>query len=477
MRDHVTEDARDIPVLLDADVLVVGGGVAGCAAAWGAGRAGARTVLLERNGCLGGVATASLMANIGNRLLNATGVQLIRGFAGAVIDRLVAVGAASPHWCSRDVPGCVIDSERLKLVLIEMLEEQGVTILTHALGARPILAGARVTGCFVESKSGRQAITARVTVDCTGEADLAWQAGAVVEESPGTASTLFKMANVDVDAFVAFLNEDPDGFPAGMDWVKDLETFNRNWQERGILFFPHGGGRNWRQLQNAMASGELTRDFECAHNLDHMGLYGLRGTGFVAVNSNFYRIEDLDIRNLARFEVHAQRMCYRVAAFLQRHVPGFSAAAVAHVGVDLGIRNYRQILSEEVLSSAAVANATAPSYRRDVIGTTPVVDSSRECGEYFKPFAADVPFGITVPQGCENLLVGSAKSVGTRPRALIRGMSGCMICGQGAGVAAAVAVARGTAPANVPLRDLQRELLAQDVYLGNRERLVELGLL
>ena len=278
MRENVYEPARSIPVLDEADVAVVGGGVAGCAAAWAAAAAGAKTVLLERNGCLGGVAAASLMENIGNMFLTASGRQIIAGFAGKLVDRLVEAGAASPHWKSREVPGVVIDSERLKVVLIEMLQEQGVRIFTHALGARPVMEGGQVAGVFAESKSGRQAVLAKATVDASGEADIAWQAGARMKYRAGTASTLFKMANVDLDAFVDFLAQDPDGFPAGSDFVKDLDTFARNWRERGILFFPHGGGRNWRHVKGLVESGALPTQAGPAFNLHALGLYALRGT-------------------------------------------------------------------------------------------------------------------------------------------------------------------------------------------------------
>ena len=472
----VPEAARAVPVLEEAEVLVVGGGVAGCAAAYAAAKAGARTVLLERNGCLGGVATATVMANIGNRFLNARGEQVIHGFAGDVIARLVQVGGASPQWRSRDVPGCVIDSEKLKVVLIDMLEEAGATVLTHALGARPIMEDSCVKGAFIESKSGRQAVLAKATVDATGEADIAWQAGADVSLETGTASTLFKLANVDIDAFVEFLKQDPEGFPAGMDWVKDLETFCRNWQERGILFFPHFGGKNWAFMKRAIGSGEFHAELDCAYNLDVVGMYALHGTGFIVINSNYYRIEDLDIRHLSTFELHAQKMCYYVADFLRKEVPGFQNAAVAHIATDLGVRVSRYIRGRGVLSGEAIRDAAGPTYADDVIGTTPVQDGKREGGEFFRTYTCDVPFAVTAPVGCENLLVGSAKSIATQPKAIIRGMSGCMLCGQAAGAASALAAKAGVPSADVPIRQLQKELLRQGVRLGDESRLKELGL-
>jgi len=476
MKESVYEPAREIPVLAEVDVLVVGGGVAGCAAAYAAGKAGARTMLLERNGCLGGVATATLMANIGNVYLNATGKQVLNGFAGEVIDRLIAAGAASPKWASRDVPGCVIDSERLKITLIEMLEEAGVTILTHALGARPIPEGSTVRGAFMESKSGRQAVFSAVTIDATGEADMAWQAGAEVSFSGGTTSTLFKLGNVDLDAFVDFLARDPEGFPDRRDFVKDLDTFQRNWRERGILFFPHGGGRHWKFMQEAVARNDFSPQIDCARNLDALGMYALQGNGCVVINSNFYKVTDLDVRNLSRFELHAQKMCYYVADFLAKHVPGFRKAYVAHVGVDSGIRTSRRILGPFALKREVTTESTAPVHYDDVVGVLPVWDHRLTGGEFVKEITYDIPFAITVPQGCENLLVASGKSVSTEPIGVLRSMGGCMICGQATGVAAALGARSQTDPAKVGTRAMQKELVRQGVYLGPEERLRELGL-
>lgn len=476
MNETIHEPGRDVPVLDEVDVLVVGGGVSGCAAAWAAGQAGARTLLLERNGCLGGVATATLMANIGNLFLTADGRQVIHGVAGLVVDRLVRAGGASPQWASREVPGCVIDSERLKLVLLELLTEANVTCLTHVLGAKPILEDTRVTGVFVEGKSGRQAIRARTVVDCTGEADIAWQAGADVSFCQGSASTLFKLANVDLDAFVDFLGCDPEGFPVQMDMTRDYPTFARNWKERGILFFPHGGGSKWRFLQRVIEDAGFACEAPPAFHLDALGMYGLRGTGFVVINSNFYRIEDLDVRKLAAFELHAHRMCYYVADFLQQNVPGFGRAAVAHVGVDLGVRVSRIARARNPVDSRSYVRLDASVHAPDVVGVQPIRSSEWRDGTCFSDSTFDIPFGLLVPVGCQGLLLGSGKCVDIEPRGKVRGMTGCMLCGQAAGAACALAADAGIDPAQSDITALQRELLSQGVHLGTDDRLAELGL-
>ena len=472
----VKESSREVPVLEEVDVLVAGGGVSGCAAAASAARSGAKTLMVERNGFLGGVATASMMANIGNRFLTSYGERAIRGFAGELVDRLVQRGAASPGWENRNVPGCTIDPEKLKVVLIEILRESGVEVLTHAVATNPVIEGQNVKGVFLESKSGREAILAGATVDATGEADLAHRAGAEMTFDGGSASIVFKMANVDIDGFVDFLLQNPEGFPAGMDWVKDLDTFASNWRERGVLFFPHGGGYKWPFFQEAIERAGFQKADGPAHGLDALGMYGFRGDGWVVVNSNFYTIKDLDVRSLSAFELHAQKMCYKVGEFLIGNVPGFSSSHVAQVGVDLGIRGSRSIVGRTTLQKESLVDPPGPFHADDVIGVTVAIDTDRTQGEFFHAFTCDVPFGIMVPRGVKGLLVGSAKSVDTQYRGLIRGMTGCMICGQAAGVACALGARDGIDPGEVPIRSVQRELLRQGANLGTEERIRELGL-
>lgn len=107
----IREPDRQIEIIEEVDVLVAGAGVSGCAAAVAAARSGAKTILLERNGALGGVATLGLMANIGNTYINRDGRIVIHGIAKELVDRMVASGAASEKWASREVPGIVVDSE------------------------------------------------------------------------------------------------------------------------------------------------------------------------------------------------------------------------------------------------------------------------------------------------------------------------------------------------------------------------------
>jgi len=482
----IREASREVPLFDEVDVLVAGGGISGCTAALAAARAGARTLLLERNGCLGGVATATMMASIGNFMVLSTGERVVGGIAGELVDRLVSEGAASATW--HRCKAVALDSERLKVVLLEMLEEAGVPVLTHALAVRPIMDGARVCGAFFESKSGRRAVLAANTVDATGELDLLAQTPAQVVTHRGNASLLFKMTGCDVDRFVAFLGEDPEGFPAGVDRVKDYAEFERTWREDGVLLFPHYGGKKWRFLREAVERGEFNPNVPPAFNLDVLGMYALRANRHVVINSTYYIFEaengfpGLDIRELSRYETHAQKMCYYVGDFLRRKVPGFENARVEQIGVDLGLRGARRLVGRFTLEERHVRGEGGAVRFDDVIGTWPIRPPQPEAGEVGAPVFADetfdVPFGILVPRGASHILAGTGKGVSTEGghKRLVRGMSGCMIVGQAAGAAAALGAKKGVSAGDLPIRDVQRELLRQGVRLGPPERLKELGL-
>ena len=462
----IREEARDIQVFDSVDVVVAGAGLAGFSAALNAARSGAKTLLVERNGCLGGVATASYMANIGNVMITRDNTPVVGGTAAELIDRLVAEGAASRYWCDDDVPGCVLDAERLKVVLIAMLKENNVRILTHCMAVLPLLNDGAVRGIIVENKEGRQAVLAGATIDATGEADLAHRAGAETRFSGGKASTLFQLGNVNLDEFVRFVLEDPEGFPSRRDRLQGPEVFQRNWNERGILFFPHGGGLHWRWLQEEGGLKNMVGD---AFNLRYLGLYALKGKNTVAVNSNFYQIENLEAETLSRFELHSQEMCFYVADFLSKKVPGFIGSHIVSMGTDLGIRTSRRIVGRETLSSEHLRTPEKSYRREDAVGMVPTLDNHNDWRGPSSRGATtcDIPYGILLPRGVENLLVASGKSVSTEPIGELRSMVQCMVCGQAAGVAAAISVRQGLKPGDLPIDMLRTALVDQNVKLLN----------
>jgi len=204
-------------------------------------------------------------------------------------------------------------------------------------------------------------------------------------------------------------------------------------------------------------------------------MYGLRGLDQVVINSNFWRVETLNTPDVSRAELECQRACTYVADFFRRRVPGFERAYVSEIASDIGIRASWGIEGVATLRDEH-RDGPQPAYFDDVIGCQPARASFEKTGEFFQPHTFDIPYGILVPKVVENLLVGSGKSVSCVYQGLIRGMTGCMECGQAAGAAAALAAKEGVTPRALPVRKLQRTLLEQGVHLGSGERLAELGL-
>lgn len=462
----VREPGRQTPIGYEADVVVVGAGVTGVVAAVASAREGARTLLIERSGMLGGVATSGLMTNIGNLYVAENGRTVVRGIPREVILRLVDAGGTMPDWENTELPGIVLEGDRLQLVFLDMVEEAGVELLLHALTVGLVQEGGTATGVIIESPSGREAVLGKCLIDATGDADLAAWAGAPFQQTAYSGSLEFLMANVDLDKTLDFIREHKDGFPAGRDMTRNFETFERNWVERGFWFFPHGGGESFPPIQELIKQGKYASKNGDWFSLDAFGMYGLRGRGTVLINSNFRRISAMDVRQFTQAETGSRRMAFKAAEFLRDCIPGFEKGYIVHLASEWGQRRTRWIVGKVTQTEA---DRTSGRKWEDVIGRSPLRWATDE------PYDYEIPYGVMVPQKAEGFLVASGKSVSTDTPAL-RGMSRCMTPGQGAGLGAAVAAKEGITPGEVNITEVQRRLLAQGAYLGERERLQELGL-
>ena len=171
----ILEPERTIPVKDEVDILVVGGGPAGIMAARAAAESGLKVMLIESRGYLGGNLTLGLpiLGYLGRK-----GNQVVEGLPQMLIDRLRARGKASEHKpCKNHVSLTIIDSEEVKDVALEMLEDVGVKILFYVFCSDVIKEGNDVKGVIIESKEGREAILAKTVIDCTGDGDVAFRAG------------------------------------------------------------------------------------------------------------------------------------------------------------------------------------------------------------------------------------------------------------------------------------------------------------
>lgn len=470
----IHEPAKTIPVLDEVDVLVAGGGVSGVAAATSAARAGARTLLVERMGYLGGVATAALMTSMCNRMMSGDGRQAVRGFPEELFDRMVAHGATMPAWRSRALPQLAFEEEGLRLALVELLHDSGAQTLVETWVTDVIVRDGALVGVVTESKGGRQAILCKTAVDASGDADLAAWAGAPYRNAPpDSGSPLFTMSNVDLEQTVRYFEAHPSEWQMYCDQVTTLEDFAANWRERGMFHLPHGGSRHMTIVKEAIAHGEYVRDLGMCKDLDIFGMFAFRGSGTCMINSCNFRIDHLDPCAHARAELEARRAIPMIAEFVRAHFPGFEHARVAESAAMVGVRYTRWIDAGFDLTREHVSNGARFD---DCIGVFAAFRPHPQGGSIYPPYTADLPYRIMLPQRVENLLVCSGKNVSSTPRGLVRGMIQCQVLGQGAGVAAALSALKGVTPRSVPIREVQRTLLAQNVNLGDEARLKELGL-
>jgi hypothetical protein len=443
----VAEPARDIRVFRDCDVLVVGGGPSGTAAAIAAARTGADVVLLERANHLGGLSTGGLVIWI-DRMTDWSGNQVIRGIANDLLDRLPKGSVAGPprglwgnadeataaYWKERTAAfhGIVtwsptIDPEDLKQASQELVLETGVNLVLHAWGAAPLMRDGKVAGVFFESKEGRQAIRAAVTIDCTGDGDIFHRAGAAsvadidARDIHHCINTAFLFGGVDMARWLDFKTGRPADFSDFMD--------------RG----------------RAACGGLFERPFVSWRN-DVALFMGPRLAGYSAV----------DVEDLTEVEIRSHRLMAQHLAVYRDHAPGFAAAFLMLSAPQIGVRHARRLVG--------VATVTRDDWSRgepcaDEIGVSPSLAP--------KYPVVSVPYGALVPAALDGLLVaGRAISCDATSHSFLREIPQCWMTGQAAGVAAALAVAQRLAPRAVAIDRLQAELARQGALVRARAEAV-----
>ncbi len=442
----ITEPARDIPVCHETDVLVVGGGPAGVAAAVAAARNGARTALVERYGHLGGMATGGLVILI-PFLTDGTERQIIGGLLQEMVDRLDVLGAAlypkKQQWGASDeaavrywrrrgtgsyVPGgrvrysVTVDPEMLKCALNDMVEEAGVKLYLHSWAGRAIAEDNRVKGIVFESKSGRQAIMAQVTIDCTGDGDMFASAGAefdaTIDRNLRTANLalVFRVGGIDAERYVDFRDGQPQQHAAVM---KDLVA-------RG------GFDTYWRTTREDV--------FWC--------------------NNWLRNLDCLNVEDLTAAEVKARKSMRISLDFLRQNVPGFERCYLVDTASQIGTRGSRRLIGEHVLSWDEVTSG--------VIHDDAVMISSRLGQTVSKEFPpASIPYRSLVPKRVDSLLVaGRCFSADAKAANDYNWIQHCIPMGQAAGTAAALTVKAGIQPRQADTALLRQRLTSQGAILA-----------
>lgn len=461
----LTEPARELPIIAEPDVLVIGGGPAGIGAAIAAARNGAKTMLVERYGFLGGNLTVA-MVNPMFTFHDIQGQQVIRGIAGEMVDGLVRMTASPGHVTDLTFDNASMtpfDPEGMKLLLLDMVAQAGIKLLLHTVFSDVQVHDGRVTHVIVENKSGRQAIAPKYVIDCSADADVVARAGAPFvkgREKDGAMQpvTLFyRIGGVDFDAMRRWMK-------ANRDQLKDAPTDAEIDGQDAIALL---GLKDL--VQRAILAGDFPADAA-----PRILMYQLPKPGQIAVNcTRLQGIDGTNAEDLTRAEHLTRRQAWQIHLFLQKYVGGFESSFILDTGVQVGVRETRHIIGDYTMQEQDVLQSRA--FDDGIACGTFAIDIHPPDGKQ-QVFTGsgkavyEIPYRSLLPQGLDNLLVaGRCISATHTAFGSIRVMATAMGIGQGAGTAAALAAEGQITTREVDVNEVRARLLAQGQYLLNAD--------
>ncbi len=424
---------RFLPTLVIADVVIVGSGSAGSTAAIAAARTGARTLLLERYGFLGGTSTAVLDTFYGFYTPGKEPKKVVAGIADEVVRRLHTYDQCieRPNTYGAGT-GVTYHPEYLKVVWEELALEAGVNVLLHCWVQDTLVSGNRIEGLVVATKSGLQRIRGKVFIDASGDADLCFYAGAALEiageaEPAQSLTTTFRLANVD---------------RAKRQSISKAEFHEIMRSAAEAYHLPRREGSDHITTVPNMTATNMTR----------VRSYERRNGGVINATDPAF---------LSACEIEGRRQAVRYIRFLKDRIPGYQSADLASFGIQIGVRETRRILGQYRLT------------REDVLAARQFEDQVALCGSPIEDHSAGdsthwvylpegqcvgIPYRTLLPNIPNLLACGRCFSATHDAHASVRSMAQCMAMGQAAGTAAAMSIELARDPADLPVAALHRRL-------------------
>ncbi len=423
------EKDRNLPIVDNVDVLVLGSGPAGIGAAVSAAREGAKTLLVEQTSDVGGVATSGLMSHWTGHTKG--------GFYEELLCRTHHSYGPNPKLSAKEME-IFIDHEHLKTVLLDLLDEAGANVLLNTMACAPILHGQQIQGVIVENKSGRQAIMAKIVVDCTGDGDIAARAGAAFtlgreeDHSMQPMTLMVQVGGVDVDR------------------IEYVNAFEETYE------IPEGDIQEAARKYIGAPAG-------------HVLIYPSVFPGVVTLNmTNVTGVDGTKAEDVTRAYIQCRRQLSEIMSFLTGHVPGFEKSYLLKTAAQIGVRETRHFkglytLTEDDILSARVFTdwaVTKAHFNFDVHNITGAGLDETGCQQQFtQEKGYTIPYGCFVPETIDGLLLAGRNISGTHmAHSNFRAMPICVNMGQSVGVAAALCVQECVLPRNLSIEKLQSRL-------------------